>query len=623
MIEPISDPSHRQVAAFLRIRWGGLLLLATVGLISALVGRATVAGLVLPLILLAVSIGYGLLVKWGTRRWTTPPPWFLPTVRWLTPAMDLLLLAILCHHTGGVISIYALTPLLYIVSLAPMLGVEVAYLGATWATILYAGLGILELEEILPLGQPFGPARTPWMIFYADRQLIVGLLISIAGLFYVGAYMGSRIARSMARQQEKVARLYQTAQAEASKLRLINELSRALSAILDWPTLLDRVWKELDTVIAFDYAVLYLYDEPTGQFRLVSTRGLSPQEAQASLDTAMARHPGWVLRHRRSLVVPDTAADPRVRYLKDRRSASIVMVPLLYQDCALGVLGLGSRQTDAFSTAEQELLEGVAGQMAIAVANAQLYEESRRTLRELRQTQEQLVRSGRLAAVGELIAGLAHELNNPLSIILGNVQLLLQTPGMDIDTRSSLERTEQACQRIARMVRVLGELELLRDERFAAVDLADLLEEALDMVYPQLERQDVVVEQQIERPLRRVWGSRARLLQVIYNLLLNALEAMRGQERPKRLAVAASSNRGWTKVSLRDTGRGIPAEQLSRVLEPGFTTKVEEGRSRALGLGLFVAYYTVRAHGGDLEIASQLEQGTEVIIQLPTIEGGP
>jgi C4-dicarboxylate-specific signal transduction histidine kinase len=494
-------------------------------------------------------------------------------------------------------------------------------MGAVLVTCLYALMVLLELTGIIPHSQPVVAQPLALVPIYEDHSIILSLLLTIVGLFFLGAYVGGNVARQLEQQREESAESYRAARAEARKMQLLNEVARSLTAILAWPTLLARIFTELEGLIPFDYAGMYLYDEEQDCLRLVATRGFSDREAKEAESTAMERHPGWVVRNRRSLLVDSAQNDPRVRYFGPRQSNSLLMAPLMYQDRCLGSLGLGSLRKKAFTPDELDLLEGLAGQLAVAVANARLFDESRQTLEELHQTQERLIRSSRLAAVGELMAGLAHELNNPLGIIVGNAQLALELSDLDPEVRRCLEEIETAGARITRLVRVLSDLQSLGEERFAEVDAEQLLQEALTLMQPQMEEEGVEIEQLIEQPLRSLWGSRARLSQMLQNLLVNALEAMQDRQGAKQIVISVRCEEDELVLSIRDRGLGIPADRLPHAFEPGFTTKVEQGRSRALGLGLFVAYYTVRAHAGDLKVLSQEEIGTEIEVRLPTVAG--
>lgn len=612
-----NDTVFQQLDTFLRVRWGVILLTGALSLIAVVVGGVFWETLWPALTVLGFAIAYSALVQGVVHRWLRQRPAGLVLVKWFVPLIDIIAIVVLCHFSGGIASPYSLLLLLNVAIAALALGSRHAYLGAVWSTVLYGAMIVLEATGILPAVWPTASTMPPWAILYANYPTTAAAFLLIAGLFLVGAAVGSHVSRQLQQQQAEITRLYQATQRESAKMRLVNELSRSLTAILEWPTLLARILSELHKAVPSDYAGLYLYDDKSGTLRLVATRGFSDQEAREAEATAMERHPGWVVANRRTLLVADTTQDPRVHYPSARRSASVLMVPLLYQERCLGVLAFGSKEKGAFGQEEQELLEGLSPPLAVAIANARLYEESRATLESLRQTQEKLVRSVRLAAVGDLLAGLAHELNNPLGIIVGNAQLALETAGLDPETRTSLEAISAAGQRIAHLVRVLVDLERLREERFHEVDLGKVVDEALGLVRAQVEEHHVTVEKEIQRPLPPVWGSQARLMQVTHGLLMNALEAMAGQERPKFLSLKVLADGGEVVLTVRDTGRGLSPEGLAHAFEPGYSTKVEKGRARGLGLGLFVAYHTVRAHGGDLSLVSQEGSGTMVTVRLP------
>jgi len=337
---------QQQLSTLLRIRWQAIAVLVGISLIAALVGRATWQGLWPPLILLAIVLAAGLVPQWGMRWWLPQHPQALRATHWLLMMLDLLVMAALCHFTGGIVSLYVHMPLLYIVMIAPLFGPQPAYAGAAWTSTLYGAMVLLETHGVMPQGRPLGPGRDFWIAAYEDPAMVTAFFLLASGLLFLGAYVGSTIAKRLARQREEITHLFQEAHREARKMHMVNELSRALSAILEWPTLLARVWTELQAVLTFDDACLYLYDEEAGQLRLVATRGLSDQEARTAEATAMERHPGWVLRNRRPLLVTDATQDPRVRHPNGQRSAALLMVPLLYQERCLGILGLGSKQTD-------------------------------------------------------------------------------------------------------------------------------------------------------------------------------------------------------------------------------------------------------------------------------------
>lgn len=145
---------------------------------------------------------------------------------------------------------------------------------------------------------------------------------------------------------------------------------------------------QLERLMPYRYAALGLYDEPADRLTFVVSRGFSPEELIDAERSALERHPGWVIRHKSPLLVDDTQSDPRARYLGSRRSRSVLMVPILYQDRCLGLLGLGNLEPAAYTLADQELLLAFANQVAVAVENARLYEREQVRRRQAHTLQE-------------------------------------------------------------------------------------------------------------------------------------------------------------------------------------------------------------------------------------------
>ncbi len=255
-------------------------------------------------------------------------------------------------------------------------------------------------------------------------------------------------------------------------------------------------------------------------------------------------------------------------------------------------------------------------------------------LRELDVRQGQLVRSERLAALGTLLSGVAHELNNPLSNISSSCEILAEELGEGAAPfhRELLEQIDGETWRARRIVRSL--LDYARDREFHKEDLplARLLEDTLRLVKGRIPPQ-VTVLRQIADDLV-LSGDKQRLQQVFFNLIGNAVEALGGEGElviaARRLdAQAASDPRPGlvfgkhvcseeaVEIEIRDNGPGIPADILPRIFDPFFTTK-EVGLG--LGLGLFIVFEIVEEHGGCIAVASEVGKGTAFLVRLPVGE---
>nr|HPI73533.1 ATP-binding protein [bacterium] len=240
--------------------------------------------------------------------------------------------------------------------------------------------------------------------------------------------------------------------------------------------------------------------------------------------------------------------------------------------------------------------------------------ELKDSLTTLQKTQQQLVQSEKLASVGQLAAGVAHELNNPLGGILIYSGLLLEQVDKESRQAKDLQRIMAETDRCRRIVR--GLLDFSRQTRIdaAIVNLNKILSSTLALVTEQAMFLNIQVVQQLEDSLPNVLVDVGQIQQVFLNIILNAADAMNGRGT---LSVRSrtSPEGDCVLVSFTDTGSGMTAEIISRIFEPFFTTKP---RGQGTGLGLAIAYGIVQRHHGDILVASQPGMGSTITVKLPT-----
>jgi C4-dicarboxylate-specific signal transduction histidine kinase len=244
-------------------------------------------------------------------------------------------------------------------------------------------------------------------------------------------------------------------------------------------------------------------------------------------------------------------------------------------------------------------------------------QEMERREQELRDKQEQLVQAGKLATLGELTTGVAHELNNPLNNIglyVGNVIDRIRMGELDgeqlvADLDKAMEQVQKATEIISHL-RTFGRAARVSVER---VDVDDVIERSLLLVQEQLRLRGIEVELELCPDELIVLANPIQLEQVFINLLTNARDAL--EDAPKKvIRIASAKDDERIRITFSDTGPGIPKEIEQRVFDPFFTTK-EVGTGT--GLGLSITYSILKEHGGDVSLASTRGRGATFVIELP------
>ncbi|HEY3448343.1 MAG TPA: ATP-binding protein [Myxococcales bacterium] len=248
--------------------------------------------------------------------------------------------------------------------------------------------------------------------------------------------------------------------------------------------------------------------------------------------------------------------------------------------------------------------------------NEELQQKVEERTRELKAAQAALLEAQKLAAIGQLGAGVAHEINNPLAGILGNTQLLLlDRPEGDRDI-AVLKKIETQAKRAKEITANLLRFSQQRQQAdFKPVDLNKLVKETLTLVETQVKAEGVELALALAAGLPPVKGDPGHLAQVLLNLVSNARTAML-KAAPKRLTVSTRSEAGKVHLTVSDTGKGIDGKVLPRIFEPFFTTKDVWSN---VGLGLSVSFRVVEEHGGRIEVATEVGKGSAFTVELPAV----
>ena len=410
------------------------------------------------------------------------------------------------------------------------------------------------------------------------------------------------------------------------RLAEIEAFQRVASDTLSSPdvvTALEAVVREIPALLRSDGAACSRVDPRTGALETVTTVGAGGRAMQPMRLDPGHGLAGLVLREKRPLCTDDYFADTRFERppaVADWATAEgvVSMITVPVSDAAgepIALLWAFNRSARPFTGRDEATLTGLARQAALAMDNARLVGDLRRTLEELQAAQDTLVRGATLRAVGELAAGAAHHLNNLMAVVLGRSQLLLYR-NRDPEMGSALRTIERAALDAADTVRRIQAFSRAGHGASAAVvDLNDTVRESIDLTRARWEHEAQVRGAQIELvfepgALPPVSGRNAELREVLTNLILNAVDAL---PRGGRLLIRTWDEPGRALVSITDSGPGMPEDVRGRAFEPFFTTK----GVRRLGLGLAVAYGLVSGHGGDIALESGEGRGTTVTFWIP------
>ncbi|MGH9462344.1 MAG: sensor histidine kinase [Vicinamibacteria bacterium] len=482
----------------------------------------------------------------------------------------------------------------------------------------------------------------------------------------------------MATKQPSPAELAAELAQKSAEVSILRQVSSDINATLGLEEIYEVVLRTMDELFGFHHALILLLDDDGQTLTVVASRGYEGQMLGGVVPMGtgligvvakkrrlmrlsnLGRQRSYIAAIRKQMEEAGRSAEledvPPVPGLPDVESQ--IGIPLLIKDNLIGVFSIETAEQKMFSDRDETLVNIVANQAASAIHNARLYraEEQRRaelaelneTLedrvrartaeleranREIRETQAQLVQSGKMASLGMLVAGVAHEINTPIASIAANSDIVKRAAEMvkqrieaadvpadlakDPNLRLAIETLQQAsetellaCQRITSIVRSLRNFARLDESEEKSVDLHEGIDSTLTLLVHELKKGVEVVKNYGDLP--NVVCFPSQLNQVFMNLLRNAIFAIEGKG-----TITITTERDGEHVVLRfaDTGAGIAPENLERIFDPGFTTK---GVGVGTGLGLPICYRIVQDHHGTIGVRSEVGKGTEFTVRLPT-----
>ena len=458
-----------------------------------------------------------------------------------------------------------------------------------WGMRSYAGYPVLAGEELLAV---MALAHTEPLRFGKDKRDLIDLFLAQAAI----AIQNARLFREAKRRRDVA--------------EVLARLARELTSTLEVEPIAKLLARGAAELVNARAAGVFLVEPEDGSLRAMAAYGADADIMRELIFKSGEGAVGRAIADRRIVTSADILADPAIQlaaWVRERIRTSgyrvVVGVPLLTHDRVIGALGLGADPGSTFSREELQTLEALADQAALAFENARLYASARDSLVRLGEKQVQLVQAAKMSALGQLVSGVAHELNNPLSVIVGYGQLLL---AREVPT-AVLRPIELMVSQADRMAKIVRNLLLFARQRPAertTVNVNEVLEQTLALRINQLTVSGIAVEKKFARGLPPVMADPHQLEQVFLNLLLNAEQAMLEGKTGGRIILNTTVSRDGRMVHAEviDDGPGIPQDALPHVFEPFFSTKpVGSGT----GLGLSVSYGIVEEHGGHLVVESR------------------
>ncbi|HEY4837752.1 MAG TPA: ATP-binding protein, partial [Candidatus Acidoferrales bacterium] len=303
------------------------------------------------------------------------------------------------------------------------------------------------------------------------------------------------------------------------------------------------------------------------------------------------------------------------RDFQQKEALEVLHLVLLWsKERPLGCLLLGSRKGRDFSSVEMNLLISVSNQIAASIEKILLLDETRQAYDNLRHTQEQLLQSEKMAAVGQLISGVAHELNNPLTAILGYSQLLSSNKFVNEQGADYVDKLYKQARRTHRIVNNLLSFARQQKPERLPVRINQVIEDTLALREYDLRINNIHIHRDLERNLPLTGADPHQLQQVFLNILNNAVDAI--LERSDRGDIWVRTSQGDRSIVAEFVDSGPGMQDTHRVFDPFYTTKPV---GKGTGLGLSICYGIISEHGGEISVRNAAGQGAAVSVSLPVL----
>jgi signal transduction histidine kinase/CheY-like chemotaxis protein len=418
------------------------------------------------------------------------------------------------------------------------------------------------------------------------------------------------------RLRREKGRLTQSLQQKVQQLTVLFGVGKSVVSLMDLEELLTRIVEAGVYITGAEEGFLLLVDPDTQDLYLRAGKNLGEWQARGFRLKVADTLAGQVVKTGKPLRRGGEGTGRDFKVKTGYMVKSLLHVPLILREQVIGVLSVDNQISDQEFTEDDEyLLSVLADYAAISVQNATLYDELRKSLDELKHSQQELIQSSRLAAVGTLAAGVAHEFNNLLAAISGHAQLTLVSDDMK-EIKQSSKVVVDSVDRAKRITANLLTFASRQEPKMKLADVVEAVQSPLLLMEKELEKSNIQLVRKFSK-VRPTLCDSGQISQVCLNLLTNARDAMLPDGGI--LTVEVKEEGDEILIVFSDTGSGIPDEIMEKLFEPFVTTKgpLGGGQIPGTGLGLSVSYGIVRNHGGTIKVETEAGKGSTFIVRLP------
>ena len=417
---------------------------------------------------------------------------------------------------------------------------------------------------------------------------------------------------------------------QADLFQKIGDICTTVTVAMSAKDLLEVSLKKIMDLFQAKRGSIFLMNEGGTELVLKIAQGMEVAEQEKMVRRLGEGIVGRVAEIKQPLIVEDINLDSRFQGHKSRgkyRTPSFICVPLMIKDKLIGVINIADKESGHhFSKDELQLLDFLASQIALNYLRTQLYHKFKnlvkesRTLKaelgkssqEARYLKKQIVIQEKLASIGKLAGGIAHEFNNPLDGVIRYTNLSLEHLKNNDVVRGYLLEVKQGLNRMANIVRSLLACARNSYPSMQKININQVVEQAVGTIKPDLFHKNITLEQDLGNNLPQIMD--LGIERILSNLLRNSIDAI---ENGGKIKITTSCKDNALMLQVSDTGCGIPNEAMEKIFDPFFTTKDME---KGCGLGLTIVNEIVKHYNGKIEVESMSHKGTIFTLTLPIAE---